>query len=133
MISFMHTMRTLAVVAASTSITCFAADALTPAQLKELYGGGKTIEATAVQSGVSFSNYLSPDGRIVQVTKSGQTKKGTWRVDDSGTHCVQWHGENELCHKVIAQGDGTYKRFDGDKHVVTIHKFMKGNPLNLEP
>lgn len=133
MISFSCPTRAFAVVAASASLACLAADALTPAQLKELYGGGKTLEATGVQSGVSFSNYLSPDGRIVQVTKSGNMKKGTWRVNDDGTHCVQWQGEKELCHKVVAQGDGTYKRFAGDKHVVTIHKVMSGNPLNLEP
>jgi len=133
MISRTYSLRMLAIFAASSTLTCLAADALNAAQLKELYGGGKTIEATGVASGVSFSNYLSLDGRIVQVTKSGEMKKGTWRVDDAGTHCVQWEGEKEFCHKVVAQGDGTYKRYAGDKHVVTIHKFMQGNPLKLEP
>ena len=27
----------------------------------------------------------------------------------------------------------TYKRYAGDQHVATIHKFMQGNPLKLEP
>ena len=133
MISRANSLRMLAVVAMSSALTCLAADALNAAQLKELYGGGKTFEATGVVSGISFSNYLSPDGRIYQVTKSGEKKKGTWRVNDAGTHCVQWDGEKELCHTVVAQGDGTYKRYAGDKHMVTIHKVMPGDPLKLAP
>lgn len=128
-----YSLRTLAVLAASSSFACLGADALNEAQLKSLYGGGKTVEATSITRGVSFTNYLSPDGRVVQVTKNGEKKKGTWRVDPAGTHCVQWAGEKENCHKVVPQADGTYKRYAGDKHVVTVHKVTKGNLLKLEP
>ena len=126
------TLLALALLAATSSLDGLAADALNASQLKSLYSG-KTVEATNMTNGVSFTNYLSPDGRVAQVTKDGEKKKGTWRVDDGGTHCVQWEGQKEFCHKVVPQADGTYRRYAGDKHVVTIHKIVDGNPLKLEP
>jgi hypothetical protein len=126
------TLFALALLAATSSLDGLAADALNASQLKSLYSG-KTVEATNVATGVSFTNYFSPDGRIAQVTKGSEKKKGTWRVDDAGTHCIQWEGQKEFCHTVVPQGDGTYKRFAGDKHMVTIHKIVDGNPLKLEP
>lgn len=122
----------LAIAAALSPLACQAADALDASQLKSLFSG-KTIEATGVLTGNSFSNYFSPDGRVAQVTKKGEKKKGTWRVDPSGTHCVTWEGDKEFCHKIVPQGDGTYKRYAGDKHLVTISKVVDGNPLGLEP
>jgi len=126
------TLRSLAILVASSSLACLAADALDASQLQSLYSG-KTFESTNLVNGVSFTNYFSPDGHVAMLTKSGDRKKGTWRVDQAGTHCVTWEGEKELCHKVVPQGDGTYKRYAGDKHVVTIHKVVDGNPLNLKP
>jgi hypothetical protein len=125
-------MRAPAFLIASSSLACFGAEALDASQLKALYSG-KTFEATSLVNNVSFSNYFSPDGRVAQVTKKGDKKKGTWRVDGAGAHCVTWEGDKEFCHKVVPQGDGTYKRYAGDKHVVTIHKVVDGNPLNLQP
>lgn len=122
----------LAVAAAASSLTCQAAEALDASQLKTLYSGN-TFEATNVVTGASFTNYFSPDGRVAQVTKKGDKKKGTWRVDPAGTHCLTWEGDKEFCHKVVPEGDGTYKRYAGDKHVVTVNKVLKGNPFNLEP
>lgn len=122
----------LAIAAAASPLACQAADALDASQLKSLYSG-KTFEATNVVTGASFTNYFSPDGRVAQVTKTGDKKKGTSRVDPAGTHCITWEGGKEFCHKVVPQGDGTYKRYDGDKHVVTVNKVVDGNPLNLEP
>jgi len=122
----------LAIAAASSSLPCQAADALDASQLKSLYSG-KTFEATSMVTGGSFTTYFSPDGRVAQVTQKGDMKKGTWRVDPSGTHCVTFEGEKEFCHKVVPQGDGTYKRYAGDKPVVTISKVVDGNPRHLEP
>ena len=132
MTRYKSSLHALAILAASSSLACLAADALNAEQLKALYSG-KTVEATNMTNNVSFTNYLSPDGRVAQVTKSGAKKKGTWRVDDSGKHCVQWEGDKEFCHTVVPQGDGTYKRYAGDKHVVTVHKVTDGNPFKLEP
>lgn len=112
--------------------TANAADALNTSQLKSLFAG-KTLEATNVVTGVSFTNYFTADGRVAQVTNKGERKKGTWRVDPSGMHCVTWEGAKEFCHKVVPQADGTYKRYAGEKHVVTISKVVAGNPHNLEP
>lgn len=114
-------------------VPCLADDALSASQLKTLFGGGKTFEATNEERGISFTNYFSPDGRVAMITERGGKRKGTWRVDESGTHCVKWEDQSEICHKVVRQGDGTYKRFLGDKHVVTIHKVTDGNPNNIEP
>jgi hypothetical protein len=122
----------LAILAASASLACFGADALNASQLKAMYSG-KTFEATSQVNNVSFTNYFSPDGRVAQVSEKGDKKSGSWRVDESGKHCVHWDGDKEFCHTVVPQGDGTYKRYAGDKHVVTIHKVTDGNPLKLVP
>lgn len=124
----------LAALSIGLSAQCLAADPLDAQQVKALLSN-KTLEATNEVRNVPLLTYFAADGQGAQRVGGGaaRPRAGKWRVDDKGRHCVKWEGQEETCHAIVPQGDGTYRRYDDSRHVVTIHKIHDGNPYNLQP
>lgn len=107
-----------------------AADKLSADQIKTMFNG-KTVEAYSELRGIKQTTYFTPDGRMVQANGAGEKLQGVWRADASGKHCVKWAGKEESCHEVLPQADGTFKKLENGKHIVTIQKIIDGNPGKL--
>ena len=112
------------------SLTATAAEALTAAQLKEMFSDQTISAVNHATGGKAQSTYFSADGKTIQKAADGKKKEGSWRVDGKGQQCITWSGSAEVCSTVVARGDGTYQRMVGDKATVTIQKMRKGNLLD---
>ena len=99
-------------------------------------GSNKRIDPDGVSTFYEpFVMYFSADGSVRSI-RGGVKKKGNWRVDEKGNHCVQWSGKKEGCAPINKEGR-VYKKYkmrsggSRTKWVKTFTQFRPGNPDNL--
>lgn len=101
-------------------VPAFAADKLSPDDIKKTFGTGKGF-ASEAPSGSTLTLTLSPDGTakaLPKGKKKGQV--GTWRVSDNG-YCSTWGKSTEKCYTVQKNGD-KYDVFNAHGAVVAHWK-----------
>jgi len=109
------------------------AGTLTSSEVFTLFNDKTVFSVTAVKKRESIS-YYDPNGEVRQLRK-GITRRGYWRVSDSGRMCLQMEDLPEKC-RIIAKEGGVYKKYIVRKsgphqHSVSYLEFRSGNPLGL--
>jgi hypothetical protein len=104
-------------------------DQLDADQLKTLFSDKTVVGINHGAGNKLQKTYFSAGGTMIQIATNGETKRGSWRVNDSNQHCVTWAGASEVCAVIVSRGDGTYQRLVGGKAAVTIQKVSAGNTL----
>ncbi len=109
------------------------AEALTSAELLELFNNRTVYSVTAAQGRESVG-YYDASGEVRQL-QNGVKRTGRWRVTDNGRICLQMESLPEKC-RIIVKEQGTYKKYivkkNGEhQHSVSYPAFRDGNPLGL--
>jgi hypothetical protein len=106
------------------SLTANAGEPLSAAALKALISG-RTAHAEHLKRGFTFKAYFKENGEYIRY-KDGSTNEGNWRIEDDGSHCVDW-GYNERCATMEDNGDGTYTRvLKNGKRIIRWNKLVDG-------
>lgn len=87
----------------------------------------KTYEVHKESKNKQYQVYSADDGTYSKKKKSGKIKRGTWKVDSKGRHCVEF--KKEKCSKVIEVGNGIYHKITNGEHTHTLKNFVSGNKL----
>jgi hypothetical protein len=99
---------------------------LTAEEAQALFSN-KTFDGFNEEKGKSFKVFSSADGVHNLQKSNGKMKKGAWRIDKRGRHCVEF--KNEKCSKVVTEGDGVYKKITYGEHTHTLKNFVDGDQL----
>lgn len=87
------------------ALPALAADALSPEQIKEIFGTGRPFTAEAASGSVVMLT-LAPDGAAKALPKGKKkAQTGVWRVSDKG-YCTTWGKADEKCYTVQKKRDG---------------------------
>lgn len=91
----------------------------------------KTVKSRNKGGDVSLT-YYSPNG-ILEQTRDGKTRTGTWKVRSDGRICLTMTGEEGKCRYVLKENNEFSKYELGKKgkikKVVTYLSFQSGNQL----
>ncbi len=117
----------LAIVLAVVPVTTInAEEALSEAQLKELFVGN-TIYGEHARKGWRAIRYLAPDGKMTQFHKDkNKYSDGAWSIDGSN-FCWEIERVRKTCGTWVKSGDEYHFLKEHSKHIWTIKEVKKGN------
>jgi hypothetical protein len=86
-------------------------DALLPAAEVRSVFEGNTLEVARAHGQMSFKAFFAKNGSVVAIVGDAR-RKGTWRIQDNGMHCLQWEGRPERCRRMAKDEQGKYMLVD---------------------
>ena len=90
----------------------------------------KTYEGYNHNKDSKFSVYDATDGHHTVKNWKGKIRLRYWRVNPDGEYCTgRKKDKGGKCTKIIANGDGTYKRINQGDHIHTLKNFRDGDQL----
>jgi hypothetical protein len=108
----------------------FSAEPMSADAVKSLLTNN-TMNCKNLEKNKEFTNYYRGDGTVTKLTSKGEKIQGEWRVTDDGLHCHDWgKDEEECCHPIVDQGNGTYQKIEEGKPKAEF-TVTEGNPKNL--
>lgn len=111
------------------SVSTWAGTPLSGEQAKVVISGN-SMEGHSNAKGFDFRVYFAPDGSATSA-RNGKISQGTWRINDSGEHCVLWKMQKESCAQIVDMGDGTYNRMEEGYPRSVWKKVYPGNAFGL--
>jgi hypothetical protein len=92
----------------------YAGDFMNGDEVKALLSG-KTVTGKGLKKDFTVVTYFSPDGTMLG-TKDGESRNGTWTVEDDGKQCIKFDDGNSNCRYIKDNGDGTYTKIKVKKN-----------------
>jgi hypothetical protein len=101
----------------------FAAEPMTPVDIKSTFFNGQPFTASTPSGSTRFKMTFTSDGKMTRepLAQSGYKNNGTWKLNAKG-FCTTWQNAKRTCFTVIPNGENKWSVQQGANVVATWTK-----------